>query len=251
MKAALVLLLFGAPASAAQFHVPTTLPPHPSPAERDDFTLRLAGGYGGVQGPGMRLAGPGGHWEFAGRGEGGLGWSARGGGFLLSGEMDPFGAGRRRTLGGAGFLAADALWPRGSGLTLHAGVQGEVTLLDVRDPAPVGPSGGVQPDTAASIVPGASGGALWERRAGGWLASARAYATAYPYGATFFTYGLSRGTRGASTRPVHFDAALGGGLLFGYEPARLSLELTGRASAGFGNNAPTTFAAVLLSLGAF
>jgi hypothetical protein len=257
-RALLALLLIAAvPAGAVQFHVPTHLPPRLVPADGEDGLRPWFGaGYAGARAPGMSLSGPGGFWEFAGRGSGKVQGHLRGTGFLLSGTMDPFGAGRRDTHGIAGGVEADILWaPWGGDLRAYAGLHAGLTMLDVRDPLAVNLAAGVlrvEPGTAVSIVPAVPLGlVLPVTLSDGWRLEAAADATLQAPGATFFTYGPGGPAAYESTRPVHADAAGGARLRLAYEPWRLGLEVLGRHTAGFGNNEPSAWGAVLLTLGAF
>lgn len=235
-RAFAVLLLSALAAGAAQFHVPVRLTPHPLPADAEEGpTAWFGGAAAAARGPGMALDGPGGFWE--------LGWRAgrrgevhvRGDGFLLKGSLDPFGRGRRQTHGFAGFQAG-------------------LTMIDVRDPLALTtvPGGAVrvEPGTAVSIVPSLPVGAIAWTRAGKWLLEASGDASPQLGGATFFTFGPGGPSAYDSTRTIHFDMGGGARLRALYEPWSLSLELAGRATAGFGNNVPTSWGAVLLTLGA-
>ncbi len=256
-RAFAVLLLSALAAGAAQFHVPVRLTPHPLPADAEEGpTAWFGGAAAAARGPGMALDGPGGFWE--------LGWRAgrrgevhvRGDGFLLKGSLDPFGRGRRQTHGFAGTLAVDYLRAPESGGRLRgfAGFQAGLTMIDVRDPLALTtvPGGAVrvEPGTAVSIVPSLPVGAIAWTRAGKWLLEASGDASPQLGGATFFTFGPGGPSAYDSTRTIHFDMGGGARLRALYEPWSLSLELAGRATAGFGNNVPTSWGAVLLTLGA-
>jgi hypothetical protein len=211
----------------------------------------LGGGYGWAQGPGLRLSGPAAFWELAGALEDGLAASVHGGGALLTGELDPFGAGRRRTNGGAALLEGNLLWaPRGrESYHLYTGLQGHLTILDVRDAAPVARPGtvAVEPDTAVSTVLGVPFGALVPfALGGGWSGRWQADATAFPGGATFFTHGPGGPPARESTRRLDFEASAGTGLRLGHERWRLSAEALLRRSLGLGRNEPVTTGVLLL-----
>ena len=251
------VLLAASAAGAAQFHVPARLTPHALPADAEEGpTAWFGGGAAVARGPGMALDGPGGFWE--------LGWRAgrrgevhlRGDGFVLKGSLDPFDRGRRQTHGFAGSVALDYMRaPEGGGrFRYFAGLQAGLTMLDVRDPLALTTSPGgairVEPGTAVSIVPSAPFGALAWTRAGKWILEASGDASPQLGGVTFFTFGPGGPSAYESTRPIHFDMGGGARLRALYEPWSLSLSLVGRATAGFGNNAPTTVGAVLLTLGA-
>lgn len=254
--AAVLALLLCVPARAVQFHVPMHVPPRLIPADTEEgpaawFSL----GYGFAKAPGMSLSGAGGVWDAAWRLEDRTQFHLRGAGFVLGGKLDPFGAGRRTTYGFSGSLEADGVWAPGlmrSG-RLYSGLQAGVTMLDVRDPFAVGAAGAsrVEPGTAVSIVPTVPFGVLfWGRPRGGFRLDGAADVSLQLPGATFFTYGPGGPSAYESTRPVHADAGAGARLRLLYEPWRLALELVGRRTAGFGNNEPAGWGAVLLSLGA-
>ena len=253
----LILTLAAGSVGAVQFHVPVHLPPHRLEAARTSGpSAWFGGGYGYAAGPGMSLSGPGGFWELAGTVSDELAVSVHGGGLLLTGEMDPFGAGRRRTTGGAALLEVDMIWaPAGRGsYHLYTGLQGHLTVLDVRDPLPImlgGSSTRVEPGTAVSPVLGVPFGALLPiRLGGGWSAQWQADATAFPAGVTYFTYGPGGPSAYEGTRRVDFTAAAGTGVRLSYEPWRLSLEAMVRHSLGFGNNEPVTQSSLMLVIGA-
>lgn len=255
---ALGLLLFAAcAAGAAQFHIPVRLTPRPLPADAEEGpTAWFGAGAAAARGPGMSLDGPGGFWELAWRAGRRGEVHVRGDGFILKGSLDPFGAGRRRTHGFAGSLAVDYLRAPESGgrLRYFAGIQAGLTALDVRDPIALtaGPGGAirVEPGTAVSLVPSVPAGAIAWTRAGRWILEASGDASPQLGGATFFTYGPGGPSAYDSTRTIHFDLGGGARLRAHYEPWSLSLELAGRATAGFGGNDPVSWGAVLLTLGA-
>lgn len=252
-----VLMLAAGTIGAAQFHVPVQLPPHRLEAPQTlGPTAWFGGGYGHAAGPAMTLSGPGGFWELAWGLSNDRSWNVHGGGFLLTGEMDPFGHGRRKTIGGVALLEADLAWaPQGrESYHLYTGLQGHLTILDVRDAGPIMLGGGsvrVEPDTAVSHLLGVPFGVLIPiRLGGGWFAQWQADATVFPAGVTYFTYGPGGPPAYNSTRRIDFTAAAGTGLRLSYEPWRLSLEASARHSLGFGNNEPVTMGALLLTIGA-
>ena len=255
---ALTMVLAAGTAEAVQFHVPLYLPPHRLETDQTSGpTAWFGGGYGAANGPGMSLSGPGGFWEVAGAVDDELAVSGHGGGFLLTGTLDPFGSGRRRTTGGAGLLEADLMWaPRGRGsYHLYTGLQGHLTVLDVRDALPVSFGGGaavrVEPDTAASMLVGVPFGVLLPiGLGGGWSAQWQADVTAFPAGMTYFTYGPGGPSAYSGARRIDFTAAAGTGTRFSYEPWRLSLEALVRHALGFGNNEPVTQGSLMLTIGA-
>jgi hypothetical protein len=190
----------------------------------------LGGGYGWAQGPGLRLSGPAAFWELAGALEDGLAASVHGGAALLEGNL---------------------LWaPRGrESYHLYTGLQGHLTILDVRDAAPVARPGtvAVEPDTAVSTVLGVPFGALVPfALGGGWSGRWQADATAFPGGATFFTHGPGGPPARESTRRLDFEASAGTGLRLGHERWRLSAEALLRRSLGLGRNEPVTTGVLLL-----
>ena len=253
------LLAFAAgTAGAVQFHVPIYLPPHRLEAARTSGpTAWFGGGYGSATGPGLSLSGPGGFWEMAGSLNEELAVSGHCAGFLMTGTLDPFGSGRRRTTGGAALLEADLIWaPRGrESYHLYSGLQGHLTILDVRDALPIRLGGGaavrVEPDTAASMLLGVPFGVLLPIGLGGdWSAQWQADATAFPAGVTYFTYGPGGPSAYSGARRIDFTAAAGTGARLSYEPWRLSVEALVRHALGLGNNEPVTQGSLLLTIGA-
>lgn len=252
---ALLAVLTAGGAAAAPFHVPVHLPPRIIQAAAEGGpSASFGAGYAHAGAGGMSLSGPGGFAGLDWRLEDGLSGSLRGGGFLLSGESDPFGAGRRMTNGGAALLEADLIWaPEDrAAYRLYAGLQGHVTVLDVRDAAAVPLTGAparVEPDTAVTHLLGIPlGGLLSVPLGGSWSMEWQADVTLHPAGSTFFTYGPGGAPASESTRRLDFTAAAGTGVRLSRAPARLSLEALLRRSFGFGNNEPAVMGALLLTM---
>jgi hypothetical protein len=240
---AFALLLSSRPAAGSQFALPVHVPPSLYPQTGSSFEAGL--GWQAIRGPGLALEGPGGRWEYAS-----VSKSASATGhvhadaFLIKGEDDPLGAGRRHVSGMTGSLEADLSWaPKAQPLRFYTGGLVNMTSLSFSSARAINYSNGlirVEPDTATSLVVGVPIGVNAGSQTQNWALSAGAHGVAWLGGGSFFSYGPAGPLGIGRSRKVHPNFGGGGNLRVEYIPWRLALQSGLSANAGAGNNDPYT-----------